>query len=142
VKRVVVDVHLLRDFLANSVNPALRRLLATHELYTTNFYYLRLCKSVVSARGGQLAGAWTQQQRIALGARLLDPTGIEITSLPSLAIRIAEVADSYGLSNLRAEAVVAAEHLRATLAVWEGDDGINIRRACKDLKVKYRTITL
>lgn len=141
-KRVVLDDHLLRDLLADSVNAALGRLLRTHEPWTTNLYYLRLCKSVVSARGGQLTGAWTQAQRRALGARLLDPAGIEIVPLPAVAIRIAEVAEIYRLSSLGAEAVAAAEHLEATLAVWDGDDGLNIRRAAKELGVRYRTITL
>jgi hypothetical protein len=140
VKRVVLDDHLLRDVLADNVNAALGRLLATHGYWTTNFYYLRLCKSVVLARGGQLTGSWTQEQRVALGTRLLDLSEINVVALPTIAIRIAELTDRYRLSNLGAEAVASAEHLGATLAVWEGDDGLNIRRASKDLGVTYKTI--
>jgi hypothetical protein len=142
VKRVVLDDHLLRDVLADNVNAPLGRLLTTHAHWTTNFYYLRLCKSVVLARGGQLTGSWTQEQRVALGARLLDPSEIKVVALPTIAIRIVQLTDQYRLSNLGAEAVASAEHLGATLAVWEGDDGLNVRRASKDLGVTYKTIKL
>lgn len=141
-KRVVLDDHLLRDVLADNVDPELRRLLKMHQPWTTNLYYLRLCKSVVSARGGQLTGGWTPEQRLALGRRLLDPAGIEFVPLPQIAIRVAELGEVHRLSSLGAEAVSAAEHLGATLAVWDGDDGVNIRRGARAVGVPYRTIKL
>ncbi len=138
-KRVVLDDHLLRDLLADSANATLSKLVATHEPCTTNLYVLRLCKSIVSARGGQLTGHWTQAQRVALGERLLSLNGIEIAPLTTVAFRMAQIADMHRLSTLGAEAIAAAEHLHATLAVWKGDDGIHIRKAAKALKVQYRT---
>jgi hypothetical protein len=71
VKKAILDDHLLRDLLADECSPSTVRLLQTHDPCTTNLYLFRLCKSVVSARGGQLTGHWTQAQRIALGSKLI-----------------------------------------------------------------------
>ena len=105
-------------------------MLAGHEPATTNLYYVRLCKSVVSARGGRLTGSWPAERRRALGRALLVlPAAIEIVPMQSLAFRMAELADVYRLSTLDAEAVAAAEHLNCPLVVWQGDDGPGIRAA-------------
>ena len=53
--QVVIDDHLLRDVLAAEQGRGLSRLVAANELATTNLYYVRLCKSVVAARGGALS---------------------------------------------------------------------------------------
>jgi hypothetical protein len=55
---------------------------------------------------------------------------------------MAELAESQRLSTLGAEAVAAAEHLGASLYVWEGDDGPGIREAARASGVTYRTIPL
>ncbi len=141
-KKVVLDDHLLRDLLADELSPALTRLLTTHEPCTTNLYLLRLCKSVVSARGGQLTGSWSPDQRLALGRKLVAVTPeIEIVSMQTVAMRMAEIADNQRVSTLGAEAVAACEHLEASLAVWTGDDGPGIRTAAKSTGVPYRTIS-
>jgi hypothetical protein len=141
VKKAVLDDHLLRDVLADEIGSPLARLLATHAPCTTNLYLFRLCKSVVSARGGQLTGSWTQEQRIALGRKLVEvSSSVEIVPLHILAMRMAEIADVQRVSMLGAEAVAAAEHLDASLVVWLGDDGPAIRAAAKASRVTYRTI--
>ena len=43
---------------------------------------------------------------------------------------------------LGAEAVAAAEHLDATLCVWDGDDGPGTRAAARAAGVDYRTVVL
>ncbi|HEX3427141.1 MAG TPA: hypothetical protein VHT30_13480 [Acidimicrobiales bacterium] len=48
----VLDDHLLRDLLADEASRDLLRVLDAYEPATTNLYHLRLCKSVVAARGG------------------------------------------------------------------------------------------
>lgn len=139
--KAVLDDHLLRDFLANEPSKALTRVLATHQPCTTNLYLFRLCKSIVSARGGQLTGSWSSEQRLALGRRLVAiPPSIEIVPLQSVAMRMAEIADAYRVSTLGAEAIAAAEYLQAPLVVWVGDDGIGIRGAAKAHRITYRTI--
>ncbi len=140
-KKVVLDDHLLRDLLADDVSALLARLLVTHEPCTTNMYLLRLCRSVVTARGGQLTGSWTQEQRGSLGRKLVTiTTDIEIVPMHLLAMRMAEIVEANRVSTLGAEAVAAAEHVRGPLAVWVGDDGLGIRAAAKANRVAYRAI--
>ncbi len=116
--KAVLDDHLLRDVLADECSPALARVKTTHELSTTNLYLLRLCKSVVSARGRQLTGSWTQEQRVALGRKLIVlPASIEVVAMQTLAMRMAEIADVHRVSTLGAEAIAASEYLDAALIV-------------------------
>ncbi len=57
-----------------------------------------------------------------------------------LTYRMAEICDVQRVSTLGAEAVAAAEHLNASLWVWEGDDGPAIRSAAAASGVRYVTI--
>ena len=140
---VVIDDHLLRDVLAGERGRLLARLIDTNELATTNLYYVRLCKSVVAARGGKLTGGWAADRRRELGRRLLDlPASILILPMRLIGFRIAELAEGQRVSTLGAEAVAAAEHLEASLCVWEGDDGPGIREAASATGVRYQTIPL
>ena len=139
---MVLDDHLVRDLLADDVAPALGAILAAHEPATTNLYVFRLCKSVASTPGAALTGAWSPEQRRALGARLTAlPTIVEIVPMRDLAYRMAEIADAHPVSTLGAEAIAAAEHLGAPLCVWSGDDGPRIRGAMQALGGDYRTVT-
>ncbi|HWE65692.1 MAG TPA: hypothetical protein VG298_03520 [Acidimicrobiales bacterium] len=141
--RVVIDYHLLRDVLAAEQGRRLTRLTTTNEVTTTNLYYVRLCKSVVGSRGGTLTGSWAPDRRRELGRRLLElPDSIVILPMRLIGYRMAELAESQRLSTLGAEAVAAAEHLGASLCVWDGDDGPGIREAARSAGVTYRTIPL
>ena len=140
--RAVLDDHLLRDLLADDLSRSLADLLATHDPATTNLYYVRLCKSVVSARGGRLTAAWPTEQRRALGRTLVTlPAHIEVVPIRTLAFRMAELTDQHRLSTLGAEAVAASVHLDAPLCVWAGDDGPTIRTAAVANGADYRTFT-
>jgi hypothetical protein len=141
--QVVIDDHLLRDVLAGEQGRRLARLVDTNELATTNLYYVRLCKSVVAARGGKLTGGWAADRRRELGRRLLDlPVSILILPIRLIGYRMAELAEGHRVSTLGAEAVAAAEHLGASLCVWEGDDGPGIREAASATGIRYQTISL
>jgi hypothetical protein len=143
VSQVVIDDHLLRDVLGGEQGRRLARLVDTNELATTNLYYVRLCKSVIAARGGKLTGGWTADRRRELGRRLLDlPASILILPMRLIAYRMAELAESQKVSTLGAEAVAAAERLGASLCVWEGDDGPGIRDAASATGIRYQTISL
>jgi len=143
VSQVVIDDHLLRDVLAAEQGRRLSRLVATNELATTHLYYVRLCKSVVAARGGTLTGSWSPERRRELGRRLLElPESIGILPVRLIGYRMAELAESQRLSTLGSEAVAAAEYLGASLCVWVGDDGPGIREAARANGVTYRTIPL
>lgn len=139
--RAILDDHLLRDLLAGNVAGELEVILTEHQPATTNHYLYRLCRSVVSAPGGALTGAWSAERRRALGARLVAlPTDVEVVPMRTLAYRMAELAGQYRVSTLGAEAVAAAEHLDAPLCVWAGDDGPGIRGAMHELGQPYRTV--
>jgi hypothetical protein len=141
VSRVVLDDHLLRDVLASDLGPHLSALATANELATTNLYYLRLCKSVVTSRGGSLTGHWTDDRRIELGRRLLELSeSIVIVPIRLIGYRMAELSGTHRVSTLGAEAVAAAEHLGASLCVWEGDDGPGIRHAAEALGIDYQAI--
>ncbi|MDQ3304939.1 MAG: hypothetical protein M3535_02975 [Actinomycetota bacterium] len=138
----LLDDHLLRDLLSEERSPELEGLLGDREPATTNLYYARLCKSVVSAPGSRLTGAWSEERRRALGRTLLIlPEAVTVVPMRSLAFRMAELADPFRLSTLGAEAVAAAEHLAAPLCVWEGDDGPRIRAAADAVGAAYCTIS-
>lgn len=141
--RVVLDDHLLRDLLAGEQGRRLAEIVASNELATTNLYYVRLCKSVVGARGGALTGGWSGEARRKLGRRLLDlPDSILIPPMRLIGYRVAELAEVGRISTLGAESVAAAEHLDASLCVWEGDDGPAIRNAARSAGVPYMTVPL
>ena len=139
---VVLDDHLLRDVLGGEQAGQLGRLVESNELATTNLYYVRLCKSVVGARGGALTGGWSRERRRALGRRLLElPNSILIPPMRLTGYRVAELAEGGRISTLGAEAVAVAQHLDAYLCVWVGDDGLGIRSAASSAGVTYRTIS-
>jgi hypothetical protein len=143
VSQVVIDDHLLRDVLAGEQGRRLTRLVDTNELATTNLYYVRLCKSVIAARGGKLTGGWAADRRRELGRRLVElPASIFILPMRLIGYRMAELAEGQRVSILGAEAVAAAEHLGASLCVWEGDDGPGIREAASATGIRYQTIPL
>ncbi len=137
----LLDDHLLRDLLAQHLSPELSQVLDRHQPATTNLYLHRLARSVVSARGGTLTGRWSAEHRRQLGRRLLAlPESIQVAPMRTLAYRMAEIAVVHRVSTLGAEAAAAAEHLGATLCVWDGDDGPGIRRAVAAVGASYRTV--
>jgi hypothetical protein len=141
VSRAVLDDHLLRDLLADRTNESLGRVLAIHEPATTNLYYVRLCRSVVSARGGRLTGSWPADERRALGRTLVAlPASVDVVPMRMLAFPMAELTDRYPVSTLGAEAVAAAVHLGGPLCVWEGDDGPAIRDTARAAGVDYQAL--
>jgi hypothetical protein len=143
VSHVVLDDHLLRDVLSAEKAPPLESLVSANDIATTNLYYVRLCRSVIAARGGKLTGGWSIERRRDLGQRLLElPESILILPMRLIGYRVAEVADRQRVSTLGAEAVAAAQHLGASLCVWDGDDGPRIREAARATGVTYVTIAL
>jgi hypothetical protein len=138
----LLDDHLLRDMLSQDMSAELSQLLGDHHPATTNLYLHRLCKSVVSARGGALTGSWPAERRRELGRSLLElPDAVRIVPMRVLSYRMAEIADANRVSTLGAEAAAAAEHLNAPLCVWAGDHGPAIQTAVTSIGAEYRVIT-
>jgi len=139
--QVVLDDHLLRDVLTDTAPSALRQLLRTRQAATTNLFYLRLCRSVATAAGGQLTGSLPVEARQQLGRALVAlPDGIEIVPMRHLAYSMAVLVQRHGLSSLGAEAVAAAGFLGAPLCVSSNDDGPRIRAAASAAGVAYRVV--
>jgi hypothetical protein len=139
---VLLDDHLLRDVLSDERSDVLLAAMSGSLLATTNLYLHRLCKSVVSARGGSLTGSWSAERRRELGRQLLRlPDDIDIVPIRLISYRMAEIADAHRVSTLGAEAVAATEHLSARLLVWDGDDGPGIRSAMEAFSLPYSTVT-
>ena len=129
--QVVIDDHLLRDVLAGEQGRRLARLVDTNELATTNLYYVRLCKSVIAARGGKLTGGWAADRRRELGRRLLDlPASILILPMRLIGYRTAELAEGQRVSTLGAEAVAAGVrgHFGVELKPVTDERDVNGRR--------------
>lgn len=138
----LLDDHLLRDVLAGNPSTGLVRELGQQEVATTNLYIFRLSKSVVSAPGGSLTGSWPPERRRQLGRRLIEvPETVQVVPMRSITFRMAEIAAGHRISTLGAEVAAAAERLRATVLVWDGDDGPAIREAVGAVGRDYRTIS-
>jgi hypothetical protein len=138
---VLIDDHLLRDWLAGP-DRQLRAAVRRQSLATTNLWYARLCKSAARSTGGALLGRWDSVDRAALVSALVAlPEEFELVPMRELAWRMGMLASEHdGLSTLGSEAVAAAESLGAGLLVSSRDDSPGIRRCCRDLGLRYRTL--
>ena len=135
---VVLDDHLLRDWMARRDDPLVTAI-AGEEVATTNLWYVRLCKSAARASGAALLKGWAEAERRALIAGLVAlPRDVTVIPMRDLAWRMGELAaDHSGLSALGSEAVAAALFLNARILVSTRDDGPGIRQCCLDIGVAY-----
>lgn len=139
--RVVLDDHLLRDWLAGP-DAALRKAIGRSDVATTNLWYVRLCKSAAAQGGGTLLQTWSSPEREAVIAGLIAlPDGVTVIPMVQLAWRIGQlIRDHSGLSTLGAEAIAATEQLGARLLVSSRDDGPGIRAAALAIGAQYATL--
>jgi hypothetical protein len=95
------------------------RTLASKELYTTGYWYIRLCQAVlgVNERAGVLSRPFAELvpelREKAIGAVLQLPSDIGLISLRELAPTIAQLRQHHQLNTLGIEALAAATHLGA-----------------------------
>ena len=68
------------------------------------------------------------------------PSHVAIVPVADLAWQMAERHTDFALSTLSCEALVVAERLDASICVWLGDDGPNLRAASQALGIAYRTM--
>lgn len=143
---LVVDDHLLRGALTFRPARRVRAARVRGELATTELYYHRLCTSLarpeVSGRLSAPVAALDKttqeqfrQQLVAL------PDDITTVPIRDVAWRMAALKESYRISTLVAEALAAAEVLRATIAVDEADVGPHMRSAARDLGLQLVTVS-
>jgi hypothetical protein len=138
---VVLDDHLLRDWMANR-DDALVEAVSGEAIATTNLWYARLCKSAARATSGAVLRGWGADERRALIASLVAlPDDINVVPMRSLAWTMGElVAEHDGLSTLGAEAVAAAIQLNGRLLVSSRDDGPGIRQCSVTIGVPYDAV--
>lgn len=95
------------------------RLLASKELYTTGYWYVRLCQAVLGAneRTGVLSRPFAELpfelRTRAINAVLELPADIGLISLRELAPTIGQFRQHHKLNVLGIEVLAAASHLRA-----------------------------
>ena len=135
---VVLDDHLIRDWLARRDQPLIDAI-AGESVATTNLWYVRLCKSAARATGGALLAGWRPDERRALIAGLVAlPDDVIVVPMRELAWKLGVLAAEHGgLSTLGAEAVAAALHLNARVIVSARDHGAGIRQCCSTIGVAY-----
>lgn len=95
------------------------RFLASKEVFTTGYWYVRLCQAVLRAQGGAgarsrpFAGLPDDLRSRALAAVLELPVEIGLLSLRDLGPSIAQLRAAHHLNILGMEALAAAIHLDA-----------------------------
>jgi hypothetical protein len=139
---LLVDDHLLRGAL--TLRPA-RRVRAARvrgELATTERYYHRVCSSLARPDvAGRLSAPLDEDTQERLRQQLVAlPGDITTVRIRDLAWRMAVLKGRYRVSTLVAEALAAAELLRATIAVDEADVGARMRSAARDLALRLVTV--
>ena len=139
---VVLDDHLLRDWMASS-DTALAKAINGDQVATTNLWYARLCKSAARASSGALLEGWAVEERRALIAGLVSlPDDVVVVPMRQLRLRMGELSsDHHGLSALGAEAVAAAIDTQGRLLVSARHDGPGIRQCCETLGIGYDAVS-
>ncbi|MGH9225229.1 MAG: hypothetical protein ACRD2W_15935 [Acidimicrobiales bacterium] len=118
---LLVDDQLLGVILGGEPLPAPLERDAT--VYTTGYWYVRLCQAALGAaeRSGVLSGPFAAlpagRREEALAAVLELPDDIGLVSLRELGPVIARLRSAHQLNILASEAVAAAVHLEATVAL-------------------------
>lgn len=114
-KNALIDDQLLGQVLRGRTP----RSLASKQLYTTGYWYVRLCQAVLGAqhRGGVLSSPFAElppDLRVqAINAVLELPSEIGLLSLRELAPTIAQLREDHQLNILNIEALAAATRLDA-----------------------------
>jgi len=118
--------------------------LASKELYTTGYWYVRLCQAVVGAqeRSGVLSRPFVELpdelRERALAAVLELPTEIGLISLRELGPTIAQLRQHHQLNILSIEVLAAATHLQADVHLSAPSPQLETALRSADLKVKVQ----
>jgi len=138
-----VTVAVIDDQLLSKVLRGRRpKALANAELYTTGYWYVRLCQAVLGAaeRTGVLSTPFaelpTELREQALEALIELPEQIGLVSLRELAPRIGQLRQRHDLNILGMEALAAADHLGATVVLSVASPRLQASLAAEGLKAK------
>lgn len=118
---LLIDDHILSHVLRSDALPD--RLDWTQPIFTTGYWYVRLCQAVlgVAARPGALSGPFEalvgRRRDHAIAAVLELPEEIGLLSLRELGPAVGRLRGRHQLNILGLEALAAAAHLSATVAL-------------------------
>jgi len=120
------------------------RVLASKELYTTGYWYVRLCQAVVGAQGrtGVLSRPFVdlpdELRERALAAVLELPADIGLLSLRELGPTIAQLRQHHQLNILSIEALASATRLQANVHLSAPSPQLEQALRSAGLKVKVQ----
>lgn len=120
------------------------RALASQELFTTGYWYVRLCQAVLGAqeRAGALSRPFVELpdelRRRALAAVLELPADIGLLSLRDLGPTIAQLRQHHQLNILSIEALAAATQLQANVHLSAPSPQLEQALRSANLKVKVQ----
>ena len=120
------------------------RFLASKQLYTTGYWYIRLCQAVLGTRewAGVLSrpfvGLPADLRDRAFAAVLELPAEVGLLSLRQLGPRIAQLRDDNPLNILGLEALAAATHLQASVYLSAPSPKLEQALRASNLKVKVQ----
>ena len=117
---------------------------ADDAVFTTGYWYVRLCLAVMRRAGGALSGPFgalrPERRPAAVAAVLQLPVEIGLLSLRQLGPRIGELATRHAPMNvLTREALAAAVELSATVVVAQGNENPALLAA---LESEHLTVTV
>lgn len=144
---VLVDDHLLLALLTERASEELETLRRGQRIFTTGLWYHRLSRALsvprvtepIGARLGDLPAPGAER---VIAASIELPTTVGLVSLRDLAWPMAELFAAHRLNLVTLEAVAAARHLKATIAIGKSDDGPRLNAAAAALEIPVRVVSL
>ncbi len=133
---LLLDDRLLLDRLLGSGSTALRALARRRSIFTSGLWYYRLCHAIRSdtvtgALSGPFAATPFVVKAKAATALLELPDDVGLVSLRVLGPLMAELVERHRLNALSLEALAAALHLGAAIAIARGSENPTLIEAAE-----------
>jgi hypothetical protein len=146
-KRVLLDDRLLLEHLLGGSSRELRQLVQRREVFTTGYWYYRLCQAirserVIGALSGPFHAAETSVREQAALALVRLPDEFGLLSLRELAPSMAEGVKRHRLNVMSVEALTAGVHLGADIALARGSENPTLIDAAGVEGVRVKIVEL
>jgi hypothetical protein len=146
-KRVLLDDRLLLEYLLGATNQELRQLVQKRQVFTTGYWYYRLCQAirsdhVIGALSGPFHSSETSIREKAALAMVRLPDDIGLLSLRQLAPFMAEGVQRHRLNVMSLEALTAGVHLGADILLAIGSENPTLIAAAKIEGVRVKLVAL
>jgi hypothetical protein len=142
---IILDDRLLLDYLLEVPTKELRQAVQKRAVFTTGFWYYRLCHAVRSDTvTGALSGPFEKAERrvreLASVALVKLPENVGLLSLRELAPMMAEGVERHRLNVMSLEALAAAMSVNAEIAMAVGSENPLLTTAAKAEGLKVRIV--